>query len=304
MIPIPSAFAPSYAKARVRFLEAAATVGARIESHDHPLPGREGERLALDVALDGTGQAERLLIVSSACHGVEGFHGSGVQVFALHDTDWRAHAREAGVDVLYLHALDPYGFSHLRRVTHENVDLSRNVGAPPPVNEAYRRAHPLLLPAAWPPDAAGRAALREVVAREGLDAIAAGQGEFPEGLFYAGQAPAWSHLALRQVLARHAAARRQVHWIDLGAGTLPGGPIWRALPTPCTGIAVDHPATDAAEALEAQCGDHWLALHPLAEPALAASIQARLRAAFYADTDAWKGQAISQARQAMFQAIA
>ena len=43
MIPIPSAFSPSYAKARVKFLEGAATLGARIESFNHPLPGRDGD---------------------------------------------------------------------------------------------------------------------------------------------------------------------------------------------------------------------------------------------------------------------
>ena len=33
------------------------------------------------------------------------------------------------------------------------------------------------------------------------------------------------------------------------------------------------------------------------------SIHARVRDAFYTDTDAWKGQIVSQARQAMFQAV-
>jgi hypothetical protein len=44
------AFAPRYAQARERFLEAAATAGLPVQSHPHPLPGNEGEALALDVA--------------------------------------------------------------------------------------------------------------------------------------------------------------------------------------------------------------------------------------------------------------
>lgn len=64
--------------------------------------------------------------MSSACHGVEGYCGSGVQVKVLHDAEWRAKARAAGVATLYIHALNPYGFSHVRRFTHENVDLNRN----------------------------------------------------------------------------------------------------------------------------------------------------------------------------------
>ena len=117
MIEPNAAFAPSYARARVLFLEGAAAAGMAIRSHNHPLPGVGGETLAMDVALDGPADAERLLIVSSACHGVEGFCGSGVQVYATHDEAWRAHARAAGVAVLYIHALNPHGFSFQRRVT-------------------------------------------------------------------------------------------------------------------------------------------------------------------------------------------
>ncbi|RYF65037.1 MAG: DUF2817 domain-containing protein, partial [Comamonadaceae bacterium] len=141
MIGIASAFSHSYAEARKKFLEAGATAGLPIESHAHPLKGRDGEDLAMDVVRDGPLDAKKLLIVSSACHGVEGYCGSGVQVFALHDQEWRDKARAAGVATLYIHALNPYGFSHVRRFTHENVDLNRNFqdfSQPLPVNKAYR----------------------------------------------------------------------------------------------------------------------------------------------------------------------
>ena len=63
--------------------------------------------LALDVARDGPASARSLLVVSSACHGVEGFCGSGVQVALLDDEDWHRAAQDAGVAVLYLHGLNP-----------------------------------------------------------------------------------------------------------------------------------------------------------------------------------------------------
>jgi len=190
MIAITSAFARSYASARAQFLEAATGAGLHVESLPHPLPGRAGEPLAMDVALDGDAGSEHLLIVTSACHGVEGYCGSGVQVFALHDAQWRARAREAGVAVLYIHALNPYGFSHLRRVTQENVDLNRNFhdfNRPLPENPAYRAVHPLLLPEVWPPDAANRKAVQDFIATRGVQAwqaaISSGQHEFADGLF-------------------------------------------------------------------------------------------------------------------------
>jgi hypothetical protein len=72
-------FAPSYRDARARFLAEAQAAGLAVHSHPHPLPGRDGEPLAMDVARLGEPDAAAVLLVSSACHGVEGFCGSGVQ---------------------------------------------------------------------------------------------------------------------------------------------------------------------------------------------------------------------------------
>lgn len=230
MISPQAGFSPTYARARVRFLEGAAAAGMAIRSHNHPLPGLEGETLAMDVALDGAPDAQQLLIVSSACHGAEGFCGSGVQVFALHDEAWRQHARDAGVAVLYVHALNPYGFSHLRRVTHENVDLNRNFQdftQPLPVNEDYAELHPLLLPPQWPPGEDNEAAIARYVAQHGLtqyqSIVSQGQYAFPDGLFYGGTEPVWSNNTFREVLRDHARVARHIAWIDLHTGLGPSG---------------------------------------------------------------------------------
>lgn len=225
MITPQDAFSPSYARARVRFLEGAATAGMAITSHNHPLPGRDGETLAMDVALDGAPDAERLLIVSSACHGAEGYCGSGVQVFATHDAEWREHARSAGVAVLYIHALNPHGFSWVRRVTHENVDLNRNFQdftQPLPQNPAYAELHGLLLPAQWPPGPENTAAIQAYVETHGLTrfqaAVTQGQHAFADGMFFGGTAPTWSNQTLREVLRRHGRKARRLAWIDLHTG--------------------------------------------------------------------------------------
>jgi len=230
MMPIPSAFSRSYQHARAKFLAAAAAIGLAAQSHIHPLRGLEGEELALDAVLDGTPDSKRLLIISSACHGVEGFCGSGVQVHALHDPQWRAAAHAAGVAVLYLHALNPWGFSHMRRVTHEGVDLNRNFrdfSQTLPVNTAYAQVHPLLLPDVWPPNTANRTAVQNFITQHGLpawqEAISGGQCQFPDGLFYGGQAATWSNHTVRKVLAQHASGYQRVAWIDLHTGLGPNG---------------------------------------------------------------------------------
>ncbi len=184
----------------------------------------------MDVARDGPPTADKLLILSSACHGVEGFCGSGVQIAALRDAEWRDDARKKGVAVLYIHGLNPYGFSHLRRVTHENVDLNRNFhdfSRPLPVNEAYREVAPLLVPTEWPPSEANQRAVGQYLARRGAAALQAavtgGQYEFPEGMFFGGRAPTWSNLALREVLRAHGRRAAHIAWIDVHTGLGPSG---------------------------------------------------------------------------------
>lgn len=360
MIGVTQAFSASYARARTQFLEAAAAAGLPIESHAHPLKGRDGEDLAMDVARDGPAGADKLLIVSSACHGVEGYCGSGVQVFALHDQEWRDKARAAGVAVLYVHALNPYGFSHIRRVTHENVDLNRNFQdftRPLPVNAAYREVHPLLLPEKWPPPPENAQAVAAFIAERGQDAwqaaISRGQHEYADGLFFGGTAPTWSNRTLRPVLHAHGAKASRIAWIDLHTGLGPSGhgeriyagrddaaavarargwwagggatPVtsiydgsstsafltglmWSAIYDECpqaeyTGIAMEYGTVPLLEVMHALRAEQWLNLHPQAPAEQAAQIKAQMLAAFYTDTDAWKGQIISQARQSLFQAV-
>ena len=194
------------------------------------MKGRDGEPLAMDVVREGHPSADKLLIVSSACHGVEGFCGSGVQIAALQDAQWREHASRLGVAVLYVHALNPYGFSHIRRTTHENVDLNRNFqdfSKPLPVNQAYRDLQPLLLPEEWPPSPANIAAIGNYLATHGeaafQAAITRGQHEFPEGLFFGGTSPTWSNLALREVLRTHGRRAARIAWIDIHTGLGPSG---------------------------------------------------------------------------------
>jgi hypothetical protein len=227
---IVDSFSTSYAEAREKFLRAAHHAGLAVESHAHPLKGKDGEALAMDVVRDGPMDATKLLIVSSGCHGVEGYCGTGVQVHALGDKRWLAAARASGVAVLYIHALNPYGFSHVRRVTQENVDLNRNFhdfSKPLPSHAAYAHIHELLLPKVWPPDEANRAAVQGFIAANGLDAfqaaVAGGQHDFADGLFFGGRAPTWSNTTLRQVLHRHGASAQKLAWIDIHTGLGPSG---------------------------------------------------------------------------------
>src|SRR5260221_10870458 len=93
-------FSADYAQARSRFVEAAASAGGALERLTNPNRGPDGGDLSTDVAWFGPKDAERVLVMVSATHGVEGFCGSGAQV------DWlrrgEAATLPAGIAVLLI----------------------------------------------------------------------------------------------------------------------------------------------------------------------------------------------------------
>jgi len=223
-------FAQGYAEARGKFLAAAEAAGLDVHSHTHPMLGREGEALALDVVRDGPADAAAVLILSSACHGVEGYCGSGAQIALLQDAGLRQAARDNSVALLYLHGLNPYGFSWWRRTTHENVDLNRNFhdfSQPLPGNPDYDDLAHLIVPPHWPPSAEVQQGVQRFIDERGAKAwqaaLSTGQHQHPEGLFYSGRNPTWSQVTLRHVLADEARRCRRLGWIDFHTGLGPSG---------------------------------------------------------------------------------
>ncbi len=224
-------FAASYREARELFLHAARARRAAVEHIVlEDLRGAQGETLAIDTALLGEPDAPAMLLVSSGTHGVEGFCGSGAQVALLRDDRFIATIAAQRLAVLMIHALNPYGFSHLRRVNENNVDLNRNFrdfAGPPPANALYAKLHPYLLPDVWPPTPANHAAIGGLVALHGMTALQAavsgGQYAFADGLFYGGTSPSWSNLRIRALLRAYGASRKRLGWIDVHSGLGPPG---------------------------------------------------------------------------------
>jgi hypothetical protein len=224
-------FAQDYAEARAGFLAAAATRGLKVESAPHPSrKGAQGEDLAMDSVLLGPAGAAALLVVTSGTHGVEGFCGSGCQRALLGDDELLKRIDAAKLAVLLVHALNPWGFSFLRRANEDNIDLNRNFrdfSRAQPANAGYAALHELLLPTAWPPDEANHAAIlaaRERMGhREFQAAVSSGQDSRPDGLFFAGKAASWSNRSLRALVKRHGAGKRRIGWIDIHTGLGPSG---------------------------------------------------------------------------------
>jgi Protein of unknown function (DUF2817) len=223
-------FSTDYAMARRKFREASAENDAVMEAFRHPEPGPDGEELFVDTSWIGACNAESVLVLISATHGVEGFCGSGAQVDFLR----RGEARNlpTNMAVLLIHAINPYGFAWLRRTTHENVDLNRNwvdFNAPLPVNEGYRRLHASLCPAQWTEAAcvAGEEALQAFESEMGRDAakqaLGGGQYEYPTGLYYGGSEPSWSRRTQTDIFLRCLGRAKKIAVIDYHTGLGPWG---------------------------------------------------------------------------------
>lgn len=224
-------FSNSYREAREKFLQAASSGELSLRSYAHPLPGRDGEELAMDAALFGPADSARLLLLASATHGLEGFCGSGLQLALIDDEDFHSQAAAAEVAVLYVHGVNPWGFSWLRRWTHENVDLNRNCidfenpeGVPD--NPEYDALADVLVPENWPdPEADER--LAAWIGENGFDAlkdaVQHGQYRHPDGLFYGGSEPTWSNLTFRRVLRDFGGHCKRLALIDFHTGLGPEG---------------------------------------------------------------------------------
>lgn len=225
-----SAFGADYHGARASFLEAATAAGARIAHYACPAHGPRGEALHTDTAWLGDPAARKVLMVLSGTHGVEGFCGSGFQVHWL-----RSGLHEklpAGTAVLFVHALNPYGFAWLRRVNENNVDLNRNYldwSKPPPDNPGYFEIARALVPSRLEGREADEAdavlaSYRQRVGEVAFyRALASGQFIHPQGMFYGGTGPTWSNRTLHSVMAEHLAQATDVTCIDFHTGLGPYG---------------------------------------------------------------------------------
>lgn len=216
-------FSIDYAQARSRFL--AATHGLPGESFICPAVGKAGETLAIDIAWQGSTRARNLLVLSSGCHGVEGFCGSAIQLACLQNTRLAADLARDNLAILHIHALNPYGFSHIGRCTHENIDLNRNFldfKQALPQNPGYAALHPVLHCDTWPPDEKNTAAIIALIGTMGIAQLQAtvevGQYQFADGVFYGGQAASWNNQALHQILRKYAASMANIAWLDIHTG--------------------------------------------------------------------------------------
>lgn len=223
-------FARDFQSARRNFRAAARSDGHAVETIDHPLTGPDGAPLATDTVRIGPEDAAHLLVLTSGMHGPELYCGSGCQSALL----GLGLLKDLPADtaVLLVHAINPWGSAHARRVTENNVDPCRNFldfASPLPENQNYARLHPWLglegrRGAAGDQARGALAALRDELGAGPFDrAMLSGQHSHADGFSYGGTAPEWTNRTISALLEQHGAKAKKVAAVDFHSGVGPWG---------------------------------------------------------------------------------
>jgi hypothetical protein len=142
---------------------------------------------------------EKLLVISTGLHGIEGYIGSAILQLFIDEFLPRLNPDTTGI--LLIHSLNPWGMSQWKRINPNNVDLNRNFisgsfSSAEMVNNDYK----LLLSFLCPGRPVGGLLTEKWVFISGLvrtvirlgtlrlrEAALMGQYEYPSGIYFGGQ---------------------------------------------------------------------------------------------------------------------
>lgn len=176
-------YASTYVEARDKFID---TVNKNNGQHHklviNGIYGAEGEELSIDIGVFGSKLPEKILIHSSGVHGVEGFHGSAIQIKSMINIKSLIQDNKC---VIFIHCVNPYGMSHLRRWNENNVDLNRNFNKEFICVDScdYDKMYNIINPST--PDAQ-KSSMLETEAENLKQIITIGQNKYSKGLFNIG----------------------------------------------------------------------------------------------------------------------
>ncbi|WP_372650970.1 M14 family metallopeptidase [Draconibacterium sp.] len=172
---------------------------------------------------------EKLVMICSGTHGIEGFVGSAVQQQLMSEFFKPEMLKNTGI--LLVHGLNAWGFKNQRRFTENNVDLNRNYSTNPSLfetkNDGFVALYDMLTPK-------GKLNMNSLgnkfflvtavnqIARKGmpalLQAFAQGQYEFQEGIYFGGHDFEQQVAIMSEVLSDIAAPYSTLLNLDLHTG--------------------------------------------------------------------------------------
>jgi predicted deacylase len=180
-----------------------------------------------------TGPAKRCLIVTTGLHGAEGLAGAAAlqRLIEL----WLPTIDPDACGLLLVHAINPWGMRHFRKVNPHNVDLNRNFldfTDTLPANDDYRLldeflASPQPVGFRWPENLTFLGLVLRLLVEYGFDRIKRatllGQYEFPRGLYFGGQSMQEETEAIIDLVMTQLSRYPQTLHLDMHTGYGPRG---------------------------------------------------------------------------------
>ena len=195
-------FKNTYSECRDQFREASGEISKKyngVEIGKFTVPSRVDDDLTIDYCyIPGQKRRDKVVIVTSGVHGIEGYAGSAVETFIMKELMETFNLDNMGI--LLIHGVNPYGFRYLRRVSENNVDLNRSFSSSRDLykteNSGYEKVFDLLNPSEkldfysfdhlyFPARAIGYVIKYSTSSLR--DAILRGQYKYEKGLYFGGK---------------------------------------------------------------------------------------------------------------------
>ena len=223
----------SWNECRGAFIKQAQQMKARFDSVEIfsiPVESKTDNDLTIDFCyVPATDTTEKLMVINSGTHGIEGFVGSAVQLMLM--SEFFKPEMFSDVGLLLVHGMNAWGFKNERRFTENNVDLNRNYSLDKSLfqtrNDGFVALYDMLTPR-------GELNMRSLknqffmlaaikqIAQKGmpalLQAFAQGQYQFREGIYFGGYDFEQQVTIMSEVLELKAAEYQTILNLDLHTG--------------------------------------------------------------------------------------
>ena len=182
------------------------------------------------VSADALISKDRLFVISTGLHGMEGFAGSAM--LELFSDDYLPRFDPQTTGILLIHAINPWGMKHWKRTNPNNVDLNRNfISGDFAALAGTNPDYPKLAPFLSPQKALGNITLEKLLffdqtlhqlvlfgPRRVREAALMGQYAFPKGIYFGGQELQPETRVMMDLYRSAFAGYRQIIHLDLHTG--------------------------------------------------------------------------------------
>ena len=217
----------SYESSRSQFIRLANGQGLEVASYpQHFQP--DGD-FTTDVCLIGESNAEKMLVVSSGIHGLEGFSGSALQSFVLDNLYHYIKFLPADIAILFIHALNPSGMHDGTRVDRNRIEPNRNFlkdFTNLPKNPIYE-AHQDFFRQTWNDvlTPVKTLLLYSSLSEEEKSGLFIGQYSDPMGIEYGGSEKSQTYIVFEQIVGDYCTSAKFILYFDLHTGLAEAGQV-------------------------------------------------------------------------------